>query len=486
MTSAGPPLLLCDECHCSGKKIHRIYKGRRFCSNCYVRLFKRTLCPGCGNYGRLPLFDTNSVCVRCESKAPCVRCQKTGKPVGLMTPYGPACSSCAHYFKEAEPCDKCGELSSRLTRVLDLDPDVRCCPRCAREGAATCPSCRRHRFLIAGPDGQMRCKSCLENSDSQCLSCNKLVPAGRGSECEDCAWEKSFERRVRIHVEGFENIGTRERFSDFCGWLREHMGPHKAAVKLKHYLSFFSFLDTHFTELPSYVSLLGHFGADGLRRMKTPMLWLKVRYGIEVDETLREEHSEKRRIEEMIASVPAGKGADALTGYRAFLLNKQGEGGTTLRSIRLSLRAAKSVLVVASATFEALPTQKSLSAYLTTTPGQRAAAQGFIGYLNRTHGLSLKNEISDRAVARAKIQKLESTMYAMYVSAGEGEHFERTWIKTALMLFHGLPSVNKKTLSYSPLTEQGVAGFSVVVQHKTYWVPSPASAPNFIGLPTEE
>lgn len=402
-----------------------------------------------------------------------------------MTPYGPACNSCAHHFKQAEPCEKCGELSTRLTRVLDVDPDVRCCPRCAREGAATCPGCRRHRFLIADPEGQLRCKSCIDKGESACSSCNKMMPAGRGSECEDCTWERSFERRMRIHVEEFDNVATRDRFSDFCCWLREHMGAHKAAVKLKRYLAFFSLLDTYSSELPSYVSLLGHLGADGLRRMKTPMRWLEVRYGVEADETLREEHSEKRRIENMIASVPAGIGAKALTDYKAYLLTKQAKGSTTLRSIRLSLRAAKSVLAAASATFEMLPTQKSLSAYLTATPGQQAAAHGFVGYLNRTHDLNLKNEVSDRAVARAKIQKLESTMYAMYVNGGDGEHFEQAWIKTALMLFHGLPNVNKKTLSYSPYVQQGVAGFNVMVKQKTYWVPSPASGPNFGGIPAQ-
>lgn len=56
----------------------------------------------------------------------------------------------------------------------------------------------------------------------------------------------------------------------------------------------------------------------------------------------------------------------------------------------------------ASQLFDTLPSQKTVTAYLTQTPGQRAAAQGFIGFLNRTHGLSLKTELSARAVARAK------------------------------------------------------------------------------------
>lgn len=486
MTPAELSPLQCDECHCIGKKIHRVHKGRRFCNTCYSRMFKRSLCSGCGNYGRLPVFDKNARCIRCESKAPCVRCQKTGKPVGLMTPYGPACASCAHHFYAPEPCEKCGELSTKLSRVLSVDPDLRCCPRCAREGASTCPDCRHHRFLIEGVDGQLRCKLCSEKGEVECVTCNRLMSAGRGSECEDCAWEKSFKRRVRIHVETFENAITRERFSEFCQWLRVQMGAHKAALKLKKYLSFFSYLDAHDAGLPSYLSLLDHFSAEGLRRMQTPMLWLKTRFGVDANETLREEHSEKRRIDDLLGSVPSGVGAYTLLGYRAYLLTKQGDGRTTTRSVRLSLRAAKSVLAGTSSAFDTLPTQKTVTTYLTQTPGQRAAAQGFISYLNRTYALNLNTEVSERAIARAKNHKLEAALQSMYSIGGEGEAFERTWIKITLMLLHGVPSVNKKSFSYSPLSEQGVAGFNVLLNAKTYWIPGTTTRPSFLSEYSEQ
>ncbi|WP_256244926.1 hypothetical protein [Pseudomonas sp. PH1b] len=305
------------------------------------------------------------------------------------------------------------------------------------------------------------------------------MPAGRKSECENCAWGKSFDRRALIHVAVFDNVSTRQRFNEFCQWLKGHMGAHKAALKLKHYVSFFSFLDAHSVGLPSYAFLLEHFGAEGLRRMQTPMLWLNVRYGVVADEHLRQEHSEKRRIQEMIETTPAGLGLDALQGYRAYLLLKQGDGSTSLGSVRLSLRAAKNVLASASHQFDTLPTQKTVTTYLTQTPGQQATAQGFISYLNRTHGLSLTTELSERAVARAKNHKLEAKLYALYSTGGEGEDYERTWIKTALMLLHGVNNVNKKTLAYRVIVMQGVAGFEVMLNTKTYWVPGPASAPPF-------
>jgi hypothetical protein len=450
-----------------------VYRGLRYCHTCYVRLFKRSLCPDCGNFGRIRIDENHAKCLSCEAKAPCVRCSETGKPVGLMTEKGPACTGCAPYFRTPEPCEYCGEMSIRLNRVLKVDRRLRCCPRCAREDAATCPGCRRHRFLVLGVDGQMRCKLCTERGEIPCPTCTQPMPAGRGQECEDCSWEKIFTSRARILRESYENASVRERFSEFCIWLSTQMGSHKAALKLKHYLPFFSFLDTFPSELPSYVSLLDHFNADGLRRMQTPMLWLKDRFGIQPDEKLREEHSDKRRIQALLDSVPAGIAAAALTGYRAYLMEKQRKGSTTIRSVRLSMRAAHSLLETGSALFDRLPTQQAVTAYLTHTPGQKAAAQGFVGYLNRIYDLSLNMETSEHAQAKTRNRKLEADLQAMYGSNDDSDAFMRKWIKTALMLFHGLPRVNKKALTFSPFSVQGEAGYNVVLKDKTYWIPSP-------------
>lgn len=473
MTSTGLPAPCCDNCHRTGKKIHRVHRGRRFCSTCYSRLFKRSLCRGCRNFARIYTLDTHGLCLSCEAKAPCVRCSAVGKPIGLMTEYGPACNSCAHYFKAPEPCGRCGTLSTRLTRVSKKNDNVRYCPRCARDDAGTCPDCRRHRFLILGADGRLRCKLCTENGESQCLTCSRPMPAGRGKECDDCTWKKTFERRVRIQIEGYDRASVRKRFAEFCEWLCHQMGPRKAALKLKHYLVFFSFLDTHSVELPSYVSLLNHFEADGLRRMRTPMLWLNERYGIQPDATMREEHSDKRRIEEMINSMPSGAAQTALSGYRAYLMSRQGQGKTTIRSVRLSIRAARDLLAAGSELLVALPAQQAVTDYLTHKPGQRASSLGFIAYLNRTYELDLNADVSKRAQSKARGQRLEADIHAMYDSREQGEAFERNWIKTALMLFHKLPRVSKKMISYTPFTVEGQCGYNVALNGKTYWVPGP-------------
>lgn len=480
MNSVQPSAPQCDECGCLGKKIHRLHKSRRFCSTCYARLFKRRICAGCGNYARFHIDEAHDLCRQCISTAPCVRCARTGRPIGMITEYGPACSTCAHYFTQPEPCEQCATLSTRLSTVLKGEERLRCCPRCAREDAATCPDCRRHRFLVLSEDGRMRCKLCSSLGKTHCVTCNQEMPAGKGKECDECGWKRHFEQRAYVYRERFEHESVRERFTEFCEWLKENMDIHKAALKLKSYIPFFLYLDGQPLGVPAYGALLEHFQADGLRRMQTPMLWLKEQYDVQADEVLREEHSDKRRIAELIASVPPGRGAGALAGYHTYLMSKQQVGGTTIRSIRLALRAAKGVLQEESALFGAWPSQRSVTLYLTRTPGQKAAVQGFIGYLNRTYELNLKCEVNERAVSRARIQQLETNLRTMYSSGVEGDALLRQWIKCALMLLHGMSSVNKKTLSFSSWEIKGQAGFNVVMNDQVYWVPAPQAPLNWL------
>ncbi len=478
------PATSCSKCDRAGQKTHRVHNGERFCSICYARLFKRRLCPSCGNGARLPVWDNNACCLTCVHKGPCVRCSEIGKPVGRITEYGPVCASCAHYFSKPKACGGCGKLTTRLTTVTKGAERVSCCPSCVRQDFATCQDCRRYRLLVAGTDGKMRCKLCSTQGTSLCLTCNGVMPAGKGKECEGCGWDRHFKHRATVYKECFEHELVRERFAEFCDWLKLQMGGHKATLRLKSYVPFFLFLDEHPSKNPTYVALLEHFNAEGLRRMQTPMLWLKERYNIEADEATREEHSDRRRIDELIASVPSSLGATTLSGYQASLMSKYLKGRTTIRSVRLSMRAAKNLLETASVDFKALPTQDSVEKFLIQTPGQKAAVQGFISYLNHSYGLSLRPQVNERAVSRARVQKLEATLLAMYTAKGEGDAFNRQWIKSALMLLHGLPKVNKKSLSYSVLAFKGEPGFNVSFNAKTYWVPAPQAQPDWLHKPS--
>lgn len=473
MTAIEAPLQACGECCRSMAKAKKVHRGKRYCETCYARLFKRRACAGCGNFARLPIFHSGAKCRACELNEPCVRCKRPGRPVGMLTPYGPACNSCAHYFRTPEPCDICGEHSTRLTRVQKTGSGARCCPRCVRSEAATCPSCRRHRVLIPQGEAPACCRACAEQGEVPCQRCGEAMPAGYGKTCESCYWKSSLLQRLAIKQEAFEQPHTRSLFVEFVQWLETHAGAHRASLKIGRYHPFFEFIERYPMEIPSYADLVEHFQAQGLRQFRTPMKWLKERYSVHADPALQVQVTESRRIEALLGKPVPGPARTLLHSYHAGMMARLAAGTVALRSIRISLKAAVSLLEEASASFGKIPDQPDLRRYLLKKPGQRAAVQGFVLHVNQTHGLTLSTDVGDKAVSRARRKHLEMQLIGMMGSGESGEQFERNWIKAALMLFHDLARPNKRKLSYERQVIDSQEGFAVRSGSKNYWVPAP-------------
>lgn len=175
MNAPAPAAQTCDECGKTVARIWRVRKGHKYCGTCYARVFKRRLCPKCGNFARLPKNDPDAICLECQVAKPCARCGKTDYAVGKITSYGPVCGACASHFREPEPCEVCGKPSQRLTRVSRLGHDQRVCPSCARADHGVCEACRHHRLLDQGKDGRMLCKACCEKGEVACPECGQPI-----------------------------------------------------------------------------------------------------------------------------------------------------------------------------------------------------------------------------------------------------------------------------------------------------------------------
>ena len=93
---------VCNGCEKSVPQIKKRYMGKKYCSTCYVRIFKKCLCPSCGLFARLPKHDDQAICNECIKKQPCIRCNLTNKPIGKLTEYGVVCNSCSVYLIYAE------------------------------------------------------------------------------------------------------------------------------------------------------------------------------------------------------------------------------------------------------------------------------------------------------------------------------------------------------------------------------------------------
>ncbi len=463
-------------CHACGRgmfKAKKIHDGRRYCATCYPRLFKRRMCSACGNLARLPTFDVNAPCPCCKRRKACIRCGKVEFKIGKCLPEGPVCRPCVVYFREPEPCEECGKLTQRLAR--NTRTGRRTCPKCSSSPAATCPSCRRYRVLVIGPDGIQRCRVCTEEGKRSCETCGIAMPAGRGRECERCYWKKTFEKRLTINLHGFSSREFEELFKRFGLWLFENTGPRKSALKINVYYSFFHAIEAKWSTLPTYEELLEHFSAAGLRRAETPMRWLSENQAIVVGAEIREWYSEKRRLQNILDEIGEPWPRRLLEKYLITLSSKVKENEAELRSARLSLRAAANLLSVACLETNALPTQKTIEAYWRSSPGQVSALTGFIGYLNKTYHLQLKWKPEGRWLEKARIDKAERELVTLLRTGRQGKNFEKKWIVKGLAYFHGVRRARQKTLIYRSASYNGFEGFYVEYDGIHLWVPSAGS-----------
>jgi len=468
----------CDECGKSVAKIHRVYEGHRYCVTCYARVFKPRMCTGCGTRKRLPSNRPDAICSACKASKPCVRCGKAGSPVGRMSDYGPVCNSCAPYFRTEKPCEGCGNPSSELSKVARLQNNLRLCPSCQRSDYQTCPGCRRYRQLFLGADGNHLCKLCLERHDQYCASCRKPIAGGRGARCEDCYWIEAAHKRIDIDEHVFSSPTMGKLFAEFGDWLIEECGGKNAALSIHRYVSFFLEVEKVWGSFPGYESLVAHFKAEGLRRVRRPMRWLNTHQRLCVDSVVRENTSEEERILNMSGKFPIGLIAgQAVNGYVKKLRIRHQQGKISLRSIRLALTPAIHLLQCASTTGQALPNQKTLDGYLATRPGQQAAVTGFISHLNTAFFLELTPRVDEVLAATLRKKKLEKRLRDFISGEGLSLNNADAWMPTALEYFHKVRSTKKQLLpAQKHIVSQDLHSVTIVLDGHHYCLPLSAGA----------
>ena len=412
---------------------------------------------------------------------PCIRCRKVGRKIGKLTPDGPACNSCAPYFREPEPCEACGQPSIRLSRKASLGHGLRVCEKCARSDHETCQACRHHRPLTTSPDGRKLCATCLEKGEIPCTKCRQPMPAGCGKKCWTCYWTEAAVKRIRTNRAAFRVPGMAKRFADFGAWLIHKVGEHKAALTIHKYVAFFLDIEREWQEVPDYGTLLRHFSAAGLRRSLLPMRWMEESGLVTPDAAAREADSDRRRVEASLAKLPEGSRARMiLEGYHQCLMQRVAAGTTTLRSVRLALSPAASLLTFAETTDRVPLGQKALDGFLRQAPGQRAALAGFVRYLHERHGaeITLPKRDSGRGY-RNRRKKLEAELLELMQEGLHDGKMEPRWLAVALAYFHDLPVKTAEKLGDEDVTTDE-SGMTVRVEGNSYWIPhlTPQNSPS--------
>jgi hypothetical protein len=319
----------------------------------------------------------------------------------------------------------------------------------------------------------MVCKKCLEKGNIPCPQCHNPMPAGYGQRCEQCYWKELLRKRIEIDCSSFAVSQMAEHFKAFGQWLGHKAGSNKAASTIHRYLPFFLEIEQQWQTIPKYEELLAHFGALKLRRSLLPMTWMTESGVIVSNTSVKEEESDKRRINVILDKLPEKSQArEILTSYYQSLLGKLKDEKTTIRSIRLALSPAAAYLHKAAEMQRVPPDQRVLDAYLKIAPGQRAAISGFICYLQDKHGVNLilpKHDTLRRQRNRRK--KLEKEMLILMQEKDDSGGFQRRWLSTALAYFHGLPKKVGKTIENEHIAVLEDGNYSVTWNNKNYWIP---------------
>ena len=463
---------VCGECSRTTTKFARVYRAVGYCRNCYSRLFKPGKCTGCGKEARLPWHLPEAICHDCERSGPCVRCGKVVKRLGKRTANGPACPSCARYFRAPEPCEVCGTPSQHLSRVARLGHNKRICPQCASADHGTCSACGRNRLLTNASDGRQLCARCADQGEIPCPECGRPMPAGRGKRCVDCYYEQLADKRITIDCNAFSTQEFAIHFADFGKWLSRTRGTRKASLTIHGYLAFFLEIEREWSEIPGYDRLLVHFSAKGLRQALLPVLWMTETNLVVPDGESKEADSDRRRIESTLGRVPPGTPASAmLARYHHSLTRRVKAGRIKHRSVRLALASASGLLVTAIELGRDSPDQRTLDVYLKKAPGQRDGVSGFLTHLRDEHGFALslpkRNKLSAQ---RKRRQKLKNELALLMRDDADGTSVDTEWIRAALCYFHDLPRKEANSVMYgNAIPDQG--GLCITVNRRRYWIP---------------
>jgi hypothetical protein len=460
--------------HCGNEllKAWRVEREVRYCQACYVRLFKRRLCGGCGMFKRLLASKDNARCQNCQTKQPCIRCHEAGRPIGKLTQYGPVCAGCRPYFRNPSPCDVCGEATRWLGRLTTPAGDRQACPRCRRSDHRTCSTCRRHRLCEPSEDGAWLCRLCSDEGLRVCGTCAGEMPAGLGSRCTRCYWVERCNKSAALLAELLRSARVRESFAGFAAWLPDNSSPGVGARRLKHHVEFFEALDSLGDVEWTAETLLGHFGTAALRRYALPMQWMGISSDLSVDARAKADDSDKRRLSKALSSMHEGSlGREVLKCFCLSLQQRCDSGTLTVRSARLAVRPAAALLTAQCPSGSALPTQQALDSYLAKVPGQRAAVSTFLGFLKRVHDLELKLPAKRSANGLSQRKALEKQLIAILVKRHGGVIDDPKWAQLALRYFHRMTAAEAKATYEGAARRPEGSGLVLSNAGQDYWLP---------------
>jgi len=380
--------LYCDECGKNVTEFKRRIGEHRFCDACYVRIFEKRTCQNCNSQFREHPTSNASYCRRCRPKfSPCVRCGRLDYKVNKLTPYGAVCHSCYQYFVTHTPCTECGNSLKRTSRYLSLKAFEPLCDLCAEKRFDTCSNCGRRRHPLTQILEEKLCRKCFTSKTTICRICSTPYPSGHGSQCRNCTFTLSVERKLPIDIALFEHPYTQEYYKKFAYWLIKETSASNAATKLHSYISMFKAIDSNPTAWNVDVKTLSLIDKAQLRKDSLVLRYFNYRC-ISIPTELLRDVSMQRVISKCVNHFqnPNIPNSVIFKGYASEVLQKCEQGEIKISSTKQSLSTANSLLQYLIKT-KSFISNASIRKFLAQHPGQRASITGFVNYCHEHYDL---------------------------------------------------------------------------------------------------
>lgn len=454
------------------------FQGRHYCRICYERFFELTTCEKCKKQKKIFIFLSKRICKKCLVKdKPCIRCGKTKYKHGLISKYGPVCSSCSPYFRDYKKCTNCQKESYNVSNRTLLNRERKLlCVNCYNKTLPLCDRCHRQVKPYQTINEKNICRTCATQEDRICKQCQSPFPAGRGRICKDCSYDNILKRKTRQYI-SLLSSHTSHLFQGFSLWLKNRRGVLYASLHLQIYYEFFQELDDISKELsrfPTYQEIVQYLSVIKTRKYLLVTIYLHDIEQVFIDKIIQEEHANLDMIDRILQYFKKEDSRyQLLIDYYTMLKDKSIKNKTSIRSIRLALTPAGKFLKYCKHFEKNQISDEALSGYLWVYRGQKSAIYGFITFLNRHYGFSLtahKNllEISTPRYTKRQI-KLKLIDLLKYPQ--DGQNYQQKLLRASLGYLHHIDLPNNAFIHPRDVKQNHISTYYLHLIGKKFFLP---------------
>lgn len=226
-------------------------------------------------------------------------------------------------------------------------------------------------------------------------------------------------------------------------------------------------------EIPNYDLLVAEFKPEGLRHNLTVLRWLIATKQVTINEALKEQMAEEERITNLFAKL-GEETPDIVKEYYDYLLVRQQQRGTALKTVRLSLQPVVDIYHQFDLKNAQTPSQEQLNSYLVVKQGQKNSLFAFIVFLRKKHGIELRvKQPTSKEVLNIKKKDAERGLMelAKLPKPLSRENYLQ-WLQFGMVYFHGVNITlkNLKDCSFNEDDEEGILCISY--NDKNYPLPN--------------